>query len=221
MVRSMSAIAFVGGTGPEGLGLALRLAAAGDEVVIGSRTKERAEAAAATIRATVPRARAAGRTNLDAVARAERIVLTLPYAALAAFLESAGDAMAGKLVVDVIVPLTVRRGFAELVPVPGAGSVGELLHDRLPGSRIVSAFKNLSAEKLRDVGSPLQGDVVLCGEDESARAEVAAMVGRLPGLRAVDAGGIGNARYLEAITALLLNLNRRHHAVSSIAILGV
>jgi hypothetical protein len=221
MVRGMSAIGFVGGTGPEGLGLALRFAAAGDEVVIGSRTPERAEAAAATIRATVPGARTAGDTNLGAIRRAGRIVLAVPYAGLAGFLESAAEAMAGKLVVDVIVPLAVRRGFAELVPVPGAGSVGELLHDRLPGARIVSAFKNLSAEKLRDVGSPLQGDVVLCGEDPSARAEVAAMVGRLPGLRAVDAGGIANARYLEAITALLLNLNRRHHALSSIAILGL
>jgi NADPH-dependent F420 reductase len=221
MVRAMSVIALAGGTGPEGLGLALRLAAAGEDVVIGSRTPERAEAAAATIRATVRGARAAGDANLAAIRRAERVVLTLPYAGLAGFLGSVGDATAGKLVVDVIVPLTMRRGFAELVPVPGAGSVGELLHARLPGARVVSAFKNLSAEKLRDLGTRLEGDVVLCGEDPSARAEVAAMVGRLPGLRAVDAGGIGNARYLEAITALLLNLNRRHHALASIAILGI
>jgi NADPH-dependent F420 reductase len=121
----------------------------------------------------------------------------------------------------VVVPLRFRAGFFELAAVAGAPSAGELIQQAAPAARVVSAFKNLSAEKLRDVPSPLEGDVVVCGNDAAARGEVARLVALIPGLRAVDAGGIGNARYLEAITALLLNLNRKHKAVTSIAILGL
>src|SRR5215472_15916693 len=93
---TMRALAVVGGTGPEGLGLALRLAAAGEELVIGSRSAERAEAAAATVRAAVPGARVCGRTNRDAVGAADRIVLALPFGGVPAFLEQAPDGLAGK-----------------------------------------------------------------------------------------------------------------------------
>jgi NADPH-dependent F420 reductase len=217
----MRALAVVGGTGPEGLGLALRLAAAGEEVVIGSRAAERAEAAAATVRAAVPGARVSGRANRDAVAAADRIVLAIPFDGLPAFLDRAPDGLAGKLVVDVVVPLAVRDGLFEVAPIPGAPSAGELIQGRLPRARVVSAFKNVSAERLRALRVPLEGDVVLCGEDAGARAEVAGLVRAIPALRPVDAGDIRNARYVEAITALLLNLNRRHGATTSIAILGL
>lgn len=217
----MGALAVVGGTGPEGLGLALRLATAGEEVVVGSRAAERAEAAAATVRAAVPGARVSGRTNRDSIAAADRIVLALPFGGLPAFLEQAPDGLAGKLVVDVVVPLALRDGLFEVAPIRGAASAGELIQSRLPRARVVSAFKNLSAERLRALGAPLEGDVVLCGEDAGAREEVADLVRAIPALRPIDAGGIRNARYIEAITALLLNLNRRHRATTSIAILGL
>ena len=220
-VRSMSPLALIGGTGPEGLGLGLRFAAADQEVVIGSRSRERADEAVAAIRAALPSARVSGCENAEALGRSDRIILTIPYRGLDVFLRSAPAGLAGKLVVDVVVPLVLRAGVFELVPVPGAGSVGELIQSRVPGARVVSAFKNLSAERLRDLGTRLEGDVVLCGQDPAARAEVAGLVALLPGLRAVDAGGIANARYVEAITALLLNLNRRHRARTSIAILGL
>lgn len=214
-------IAFIGGTGPEGIGLALRFAATGVPVIIGSRVGARAEAAAETIRAAVPNAQAQGFENLEAVARAERIALTFPYAGLADFMAAAREHLAGKLVIDVVVPLTLREGFFELLPVPGGGSVGELIQREVPTARVVSAFKNLSAEKLRKLSARLEGDIVLCGQDAAARAEVADLVAMLPELRAVDAGGIANARYLEAITALLLNLNRAYKSQTSIAILGL
>jgi len=217
----MRPIAVIGGTGPEGLGIALRLATAGEAIVLGSRQAERAEAGAATIRDTVPDAHVTAATNADAIAVADRVVLALPYTGLARFLDVAAEALAEKLVIDVLVPLAFRDGAFEVAPVPGAGSVGELLQSRLPRSRVVSAFKNLSAEKLRALGTPLEGDVVLCGEDAGARAEVAALVSAIPHLRSIDAGGIRNARFVEAITALLLNLNRRHKATTSIAILGL
>ena len=218
---SIEPIAFIGGTGRQGLGLALRFAAAGAPVVIGSRVAERAAAAAETVRTAVPGASVRGYENAEAVARSTRLVLTFPFGGLATFLAAGRAALAGKLVIDVIVPLAVRNGFFELAPVDGAASAGELIQQTVPAARVVSAFKNHSAETLQDIAAPLEGDVLLCGNDAGARAEVAALVGLLPGLRAVDAGGIANARYLEAITAVLLNLNRRHKARASIAILGL
>jgi NADPH-dependent F420 reductase len=214
-------LAFVGGTGAEGFGLALRFAAAGTDILIGSRVPERAEAAAARIRATVQGAGVRACANAEAVAGADRVFLTIPYAGLGTFIDSVDGGLAGKLVVDVIVPVGMRAGFFELVAVRGAASVGELIQERLPAARVVSAFKNVSAETLGDPAASLDGDVVLCGNDPDARAEVASLVRLLPGLRPVDAGGMGNARYLEAITALLLNLNRRYRARTSIAIRGV
>lgn len=217
----MGPLGFIGGTGPQGVGLALRLAAAGEPVLIGSRVVARARAAAGQIRAVVPGADADGAANVEVLARAERIVLTLPFPALAPFLAEAAPRLAGKLVIDVVVPLTVRDGFFALVPIPGAASAGEFVQRTVPAARVVSAFKNVPAARLADLTVPLEGDVVLCGEDPGARAAVAALVGKLPGLRAVDAGALANARYLEAITALLLNVNRHHHALTSIAILGL
>jgi len=221
MVQVMSRLAFVGGTGPQGLGLAMRFAQAGETVLIGSRSASRADSTARRIRAAVPGAVAEGVENLDAIARSERIVLTLPAAALPTFLETARTPLAGKLVIDVAVPVVLRDGFFELAPVPGAPSAGELVQKAVPSARVVSAFKNVSAERLQDLNAALEGDVVLCGDDATARAEVAALVAKLPGLRAVDAGRLANARYLEAITALLLNVNRKFRARTSIAIVGL
>jgi len=218
---SLDSIAIIGGTGRQGLGLALRFAAAGVPVVIGSRVAERAATTAETISSTVPGARVRGYENAEAMARSARLVLTFPCAALASFLAASRAALAGKLVIDVIVPLAVHDHFFALAPVDGAPSAGELIQQTAPTARVVSAFKNHSAETLQDLAAPLEGDVILCGNDAAARAEVRELVGLLPGLRAVDAGGIANARYLEAITALLLNLNRRHKARTSIAVLGL
>ncbi len=218
----MSELAFVGGTGPEGLGLAMRFAAAGETVLIGSRAADRAQSAAGKVRAAVPNARVEGVENADAVARASRVVLTLPVAGLIESLASIRAGLAGKLVIDVVVPIVFRKGFCELASLPdGAASVGELVQQAVPDARVVSAFKNLAAEELQDLAHRLEGDIVLCGNDAGARVEVAALVAKLPGLRAVDAGIIKNARYLEAITALLLNLNRKYKATTSIAVLGL
>jgi NADPH-dependent F420 reductase len=214
-------LVFVGGTGPEGLGLGLRFAAAGQPVVIGSRVPQRAAAAAEEVRTAVPGARVEGLENGAALERSDRVFLTLPFEALPPFLDQTADRLAGKLVIDVIVPLAFRDRSVELAPVPGAASVGELIQQRAPGARVVSAFKNLSADRLRDLDAALEGDVLVCGNDRGARAEVAALVALLPGLRAVDAGRIANARHVESITALLLNLNRRYDARTSIAILGL
>jgi len=212
----MGRLAFVGGTGAQGLGLALRFARAGEAVVIGSRDASRADEAARRIRTAVPGAVAEGLPNLDAITCCERVVLTLPAPALPGFLDIAAGRLANKLLIDVAVPVALHDGFFALAP-----SAGELVQAVVPSARVVSAFKNVPAERLQDLDAALAGDVILCGDDAAARAEVAALVAKLPGLRAVDAGRLANARYLEAITALLLNLNRKYRARTSIAIVGL
>ena len=214
-------IAVVGGTGPLGRGLARRLAAAGESVIVGSRDPARAASTAATVCGMVCAGRCEGAENSAAVARADRVVLALPAAALPAYLEGAAAGLAGKLIIDVVVPLAFEHGVATIAPVPGARSAGELIQGRVPGARVVSAFKNTPADTLHDLDAPLEGDVLLCGDDPAARAEVSALVGRLHGLRAVDCGSLANARSLEAITALLVNLNRTYRARTSIAVLGL
>ncbi len=214
-------LALLGGTGALGSGLALRLAAAGEAVLIGSRIAARARETARRIGATVPGAQVEGCQNVEAVERAERLVLAVPFDGLEELLAAAGPRLAGKLVIDAVVPLAFVHGVAAVAPVPGAGSVGELLDRRLTGARVVSAFKTLPAGMLGELARPLEGDVILCGEDATARAEVRALVARLPGLRAVDAGGIVNARALEALAALLINVNRRYRAETTVRIIGV
>jgi NADPH-dependent F420 reductase len=216
----VTTIGIVGGTGALGCGLALRLAAAGEPVLVGSRVVERARATADRVRAAVPEARVDGLDNGTVVARASRLILAVPFEGLVPFLDEAAAALAGKLVVDVVVPLAFEDGVAVLAKLD-APSAGELIQTRIPRARVVSAFKNLPAVPLADLTHPALGDVILCGNDDGARAEVAALVRKIPTLRPVDAGPIQNSRHLEALTALLVNVNRRHHAHTSVTLTGL
>ena len=217
----MNALAILGGTGAQGMGLALRLAAAGEAIVIGSRSLERAQDAAAKVRAAVPQADVEGRENLDAAAQASRILLVLPVDGLDAFLDQAAAHLADKLVIDAMVPLMVKKRVAELVAVAGAPSVSELVQLRAPAARVVCAFKNVPSDALQDLSRTLASDVLLCSDDDAARAEVAVLVEHIPGLRPVDAGPLRLAHYVEGLTALLVTMNIRHKALTSIAIVGL
>jgi 8-hydroxy-5-deazaflavin:NADPH oxidoreductase len=217
----MSALAVLGGTGAQGFGLALRLARAGERIVIGSRSAERAAASLARLREQLPDADASAAENREAAERADRILLAIPYEGLREFLDEAAPRLAGKTVIDVIVALAFQKGVATVARLDDAPSVGELVQQRVPAARVVSAFKNVPADLLQDLSQPVIGDVVLCGEDAAARAEVAELAEKIPGVHPVDAGGIVNARSLEAITALLVNLNRRYKARTSITITGL
>ncbi len=216
----MARIAILGGTGPEGLGLAMRLAHVGEEIVVGSRQANRATEAAARIAAAVPGARVSGDINEAVVADADYVVLSFPFEGLAPFLTEHGHKLSGKIVIDIINPLIARRGVFSVPQIP-AGSAGELAQQLAPEARVVGAFKTLSAEHLQELDHPLAGDVLLCGADEGAKQEVAQLVRRIPNLRPLDAGAIVNSRAIEGITALLLNLNRRYKATTSIQILGI
>jgi NADPH-dependent F420 reductase len=213
-------IAVLGGTGPEGLGLAARLAQIGESVVIGSRSAERAAEAVAKLREKLPNASLAGAANAAAAADAEAAVLAFPYDGVDATLAECGPALAGKLVIDTIVPLKVDGKFFGVEP-PAEGSAGERIQARVPTAKVVSAFKHQSAHHLIELDHAMEGDVLICGNDEAAKATVAGIVTRIRALRPVDVGELRNARVFEAMTALLLNINRRHKTRSSVQILGV
>lgn len=213
-------IAVLGGTGPEGLGIAARLAAAGESVIIGSRSAGRATEAVAQLRAKLPQAALSGRTNPEAAAAAEVVFVVVPYGGLEHILSTCAPALAGKVVVDTIVPLRVEKNFfaAETV---SEGSAGGRLQAHLPSSRVVSAFKHQSAADLIAIERPMEGDVLLCGNDAGAKELVTGLIRSIPRLRPIDAGDLRVAGVLEAMTALLLNLNRRHKARTSYRIIGL
>lgn len=213
-------IAMLGGTGPEGLGLAARMLAAGESVFVGSRTSERGAAAAEKLRVHVAGSRVSGGTNPEAAAACERIVVAVPYAGLDATLDACAGHLDGKLVLDVVVPIRMVEGTFVVEPV-AEGSAAERIRARVPTARVVSGFKHQSAADLFDVDRELDSDVLLCGDLDDAKAEVSELVGRISRLRPVDAGGLRVARHLDAVTALLLNLNRRHKTRASVRILGI
>src|SRR5882724_11656507 len=178
-------IAVLGGTGPEGLGLAARLAQIGESVVIGSRSAERAAEAVAKVREKLPQASLAGAGNLAAATDAEAAVLAFPYEVVDATLAECGAALAGKLVIDTIVPMKVDGKFFGVEP-PAEGSAGERIQARVPTARVVSAFKHQSAHHLIDLDHKMEGDVLICGSDDAAKAIVAGLVTRIRDLRPVD-----------------------------------
>jgi NADPH-dependent F420 reductase len=220
----MGHIAILGGTGPEGLGLGMRFAMCGDTVVLGSRQNERAVAAAATarerLRAAGSPSAVSGSDNRGAIVGAELVVVATPFAGVRTLMPELASLLAGTIVIDVVNPL-IRRDKAFTVETVPEGSAAEALQQLLPESFVVSAFKNESAELLQALPRPVHGDVLVCSDHVAARRRVLDLVRRIPAYRAVDAGPLVNARSIEAITALLLNLNHRHHALTAVQILGL
>ena len=218
-------LAFLGGTGPEGRGLALRLALAGEDVVIGSRDAQRAEAAAeelaAIIRDSAGCGRIEGADNAGAAQRADVAFLTVPYEAQRPMLEQLAAPLAGKVVVNVIAPMRFERGKGAIAVPVEAGSAAEEAQSLLPDSHVVAAFQNVSAEELQEPHNNMEGDVVICADNADAKALVTALTQKIPNLRPVDGGGLLNAKYVEQITPLLVNINRIYKVHSGIRIVGV
>jgi NADPH-dependent F420 reductase len=214
-------LAFVGGTGPEGLGLAIRLAHAGHAVAIGSRSHERGEEGAAKVREAVPAADATGGENSEVVGDADVVFLTFPYSGQQPTLEALRSQLAGKIVCNVVAPLEFEKGIgAVAINVPGKSAAQEAAA-QLPESTVVSAFQNMSAEKLMDLPHPVECDVLVCGRDAEAKATIIGLANQIDGVRGVDAGGLSQSRYVEMLTSLLINLNRKHKTHTSIKIVGL
>jgi 8-hydroxy-5-deazaflavin:NADPH oxidoreductase len=211
-------IGFIGGTGPEGRGLAARFAIAGLEVVIGSRSVERGEDAAKAVLA-LGGGSVHGGSNHDA-ARAEIVVVTLPYAGQAETLDALRDQIGGRIVISTVVPMRFQGRKVEMLA-PAAGSAAQEAQELLPDARVVAAFQNMAAHKLLDVDNPLEGDVIVCSDDTEALQKVISLARRLPNLRGIDGGPLACSRYVEGITTLLVYINRNYKTETHVRILGI
>lgn len=213
-------IGIIGGTGPAGRGLAVRLAAGGLAPVIGSRDPERAERVVAELVAAWPDRRLAitGRSNHDA-ASCEFIVVATPWDSAIATVSPLASALAGKVVVSMANALT-KEGRAFLALVPPRGSVAASIQAVLPGSQVSAAFHHLPASELEKLTAPLEADVLVCSDHPDATAATVSLVDRIEGLRGVDAGDLAQAAPIEAFTAVLITVNIRHKVHASIRLAG-
>ena len=216
-----STIAILGGTGPEGKGLALRLAMGGEAPVIGSRDAVRGATAAEELAATAPGVVINGSDNSGAVAAADVVFLAFPYEGQRPVLEDLGPALKGKIVVSVIAPMKFERGKGASAVEVEAGSAAEEAQDMLPDSQVVAAFQNASAEELLNPDAVMEGDVVVCSDYPEAKKLVMGMADKINDLRGVDGGSLANAKYVEQITPLLVNINRIYKIHASIKIVGI
>ena len=207
-------VAVIGGTGDEGFGLALRLALAGHNVVIGSRSEERgghaAERAREILGGDIP---VDGTANETAAAGADLVFVTVPYAGQADIYRSIKDHVPpGRILCDTTTPLaTAVGGRAWQVIRPWHGSAAEQARALLDqGVRLVAGFHTVAAEPLQDIEHAVEGDVLLCGDDAEAKQQIGALVDQIPNLRWVDVGALAMARVVEPLTALLVSVNRTY-----------
>ncbi|HEX6230625.1 MAG TPA: NADPH-dependent F420 reductase [Actinomycetota bacterium] len=207
-------ISVIGGTGEEGFGLTLRLARAGQHVIIGSRSEEKGATTAAKAREILGGdARVDGTTNERAAEEGDVIFVTVPYAGQADIYRAIKDHVAaGKIVVDCTSPLaTAVGGRAWHVLRPWHGSAAEQAKAILdPGVRTVAAFHTVSGRQLQALERPMDSDVFVCGTDRDAKAVVGELIDQVPNLRWVDAGDLTQARIVETLTAVLVSVNRTY-----------
>jgi NADPH-dependent F420 reductase len=217
-------IAILGGTGPAGMGVALRWARAGETIIIGSRDPHRAQEAADSIKKIIgDQARVSGMENSAACAAADLLVLTVPFEGQAALLKQLKPAIRpGSILIDATVALAASvGGRASRTLGVWQGSSAQQAAELAPkGVSVVAAFHNLSAELLNG-DDPLDCDVIVCSDDANAAQLTRILAAKIPGVRAIDGGKLENARILEQITALLVGLNIRHKGHGGIRITGL
>jgi len=214
----MTTVGVLGGTGPAGRGVAIRLASAGYDVILGSRDELRAGVTAAAL---VPRGPGVvrGATN-EVAADCDLVIVATPYDSAVATVKALKSALAGKIVISMVNALA-KEG-REMVPLyPARGSMAAQLAFALPESTIVGAFHHLPASDMEDLDSDLDADVVIFSDDAPARDVVAALVNEMPGLRAIIAGSMSLASAIEAFTAVCISVNIRHKAHSYVKLAGL
>jgi NADPH-dependent F420 reductase len=201
-------IAVLGGTGKEGSGLAVRWALNGYRVIIGSREAEKAIARADELNAELGGDYLIGMSNVDASKQAHLVVLSVPYSAHKSTLESVREHLTGKVLVDVTVPLAPPKITSVNVP-EGKSACMEAQAFLGDSVKVVAAFQNVSAEKLKDPAIEVNCDVLLCSDYPEAKEDVMALA-KAAGMRGIDAGGLVNAVAVEALTPVLLYINRAY-----------
>ena len=223
-VRSARPIAVIGGTGPAGMGLALRWARAGEAIIIGSRDRQRAEQCAASIRQRAgANANISGMDNAAACTAADILMLTVPFEGQAAILKQLKPAITeGSILIDATVPLAASVGGRASRPLGvWQGSAAQQAAELVPkGVSVVAAFHNISADLLNG-DDPLDCDVIVCSDDPDASQLTRELAAKVPGVRPVDGGKLENARIVEQITALLIGMNIRHKGHAGIRITGL
>jgi 8-hydroxy-5-deazaflavin:NADPH oxidoreductase len=206
-------VGILGGTGPQGRGLAKRFAAAGVEVVLGSRSAERAGAAAVDLGASVR-----GATNEECVAAADVVVVAVPWDGHRELIEGLAKDLAGRIVVDCVNPLGFDKQGSFVLPVE-EGSAAQQAQQLLPDATVVAAFHHLSAVALLDDAvDSIDADVLVLGDDREATDLVQELAACLPGCRGIYAGRLRNAGQVEALTANLIAINRRYKAHASLRV---
>ncbi len=213
-------VAVLGGTGPQGRGLARRFAAAGLPVVLGSRSNERAvEAAASLARATG--GVVSGTDNAAAAAAGDLVIVAVPWHGHAALLTELAAVLTGKVVIDCVNPLGFDQQGAYAVPV-AEGSATQQAALLLPGARVVGAFHHVSAVVLEDPDrAEVKTDVLVLGDDRETTDLVQALASVIPGMRGIYGGRLRNAHQVEALTANLISVNRRYRAHAGVRVTDV
>ena len=209
-------ISIIGGTGDQGLGLALRFAIAGEDVVVGSRDVKKAENAVSEIKSMLGKEdmdNLTPMTNPDAAKAGEIVVLTVPLQAQMVTLKSIKDELEGKIFVDATVPLETCLGgkpsrYVDLWEGSAVERSAEFLKEK--NVKVVSAFNNISAASLTNIPQDVQCDCLISGDDPEAKKAVMELAEKIPGVKAIDCGALENARVVEKITAMLINLNIRN-----------
>jgi hypothetical protein len=206
-MQTRPTLAIIGGTGALGSGLATRWAAAGYAVIIGSRSADKAREAAQRIQPGNGAPLVRGVANVAAAAEADIVVIAVPFSNHDATLEELKNVVAGKIVIDAVVPLVPPK--VAQVQLPAQGSAGQIAHEQIGHlARVVSAFQNVGAAKLQG-GEPIECDVLVCGNDRNAREAVIGLAEAI-GVRGIDAGPIANAAAADAMTSILIGINRRY-----------
>jgi 8-hydroxy-5-deazaflavin:NADPH oxidoreductase len=214
-------VGIIGGTGPAGRGLAIRLAAARHEVLLGSRDAERAGAAAADLAAAHPE-RPLALTGGDnaAAAGAELVVLATPWDSVVATVRPLREELAGKVVVSMGVAMTKFGREVLPVTVP-RGSVAAMVQAALPGSLVAASLHHLAAAEMEDLNSGLEADVLVCSDHRDAAATTMVLVNSIDGLRGLDVGSLARAGAIEAFTAICVALNVRYQTATSLHLRGI
>ena len=218
MAQGTETIAILGGTGDLGTGLAIRWSRAGHRIVIGSRTLEKARNAVANLKKISPETPADAMENADAAAAGDIVVLTVPAEHQVSTLQTVRDGLTGKILIDVTVPLVPPR--VGTVQLPEAGSAGKRAQDFLGDKvMVVTAFQNVAAHLLQE-DVAIECDVLVAGNKRAARDKVIQLAEEA-GMRAWHAGPIENSAAAEALTSILIQINRRHEiSHSGIKIVG-
>jgi hypothetical protein len=202
------ALAVIGGTGQEGKAIVYRFARAGVRVLIGSRDAVRGQKAASDMNARLSTTLVEGYSNRDAAARADIVLLSVPYDGMRPILEDLHDAVQNKIVISVASSLDPQR--KSRAKLPPAGSVTAEVQEFFgPTARVVCAFQHVSPEVLEHVDEKIETDVIVCGGDKAARETVVGLIHRM-GLDAFDGGVLANAAAVEALTAVLISVNRTY-----------